>query len=214
MKNIEVALADDHVLFREGIRMIVGQMEAINLTVEASDGQELLEKLDGAPVDVVLLDLEMKKLGGLDTLVLIRERWPDVKVIILSMHAEPQIISHLMSKGASAYLMKDATKQELEKAIREVFEKGIYFNDRTSSSLLLGLRNRNQKIHPGTQLSAREQEVLQLICAELTTMEIAEKLFISERTVEGHRKNLCSKLNVKNTAGLVKKAIALGYIGV
>jgi DNA-binding NarL/FixJ family response regulator len=212
MKTIRVAIADDHSLFREGIRMILSEMPGILLCLEASDGNELLEALEHTPVDVVLLDLEMKKTNGMETLSTIRERYPELKVIILSMHTEPRMISHLMKLGANGYLIKDAQKNELEKAIREACEKGVHFNEYVSNSLLIGLRSKNEKPALSVQLSAREREVLSLICAEHTTQEIAEKLFISERTVEGHRKNLCSKLDVKNTAGLVKKAILLKYI--
>jgi DNA-binding NarL/FixJ family response regulator len=212
MKTIRVAIADDHSLFREGIRMILSEMPGILLCLEAGDGDELLDALERTPADVVLLDLEMKKTNGMEALSMIHERYPALKVIILSMHTEPRMISHLMKLGANGYLIKDAQKNELEKAIREVCEKGTYFNEYVSSSLLIGLRSKHEKPTLSVQLSAREREVLSLICAEHTTQEIAEKLFISERTVEGHRKNLCSKLDVKNTAGLVKKAILLKYI--
>lgn len=212
MKNINVGIADDHRLFREGIRMIVSEMQGIALCLEASDGEELLDQLVTASVDILLLDLEMKKINGLETLKKIRELYPDLKVVILSMYTEPRMISHLMKLGANGYLIKDTQKNELEKAIREVSHKGIYFNDYVSNSLLMGVKTKNDRSALSGQLSPRELEVLSLICAELTTQEIAEKLFISERTVEGHRKNLCTKLNVKNTAGLVKKAIMLKFI--
>lgn len=212
MNTIRVAIADDHSLFREGIRMILSEMPGILLCLEACDGNELLDALEHTPVDVVLLDLEMKKTNGMETLGMIHERYPELKVIILSMHSEPRMISHLMKLGANGYLIKDAQKNELEKAIREVCEKGMHFNEYVSNSLLIGLRSKNEKPALSVQLSPREREVLSLICAEHTTQEIAEKLFISERTVEGHRKNLCSKLDAKNTAGLVKKAILLKYI--
>lgn len=212
MKNINIGIADDHRLFREGIRMIVSEMPGIALCLEATDGEELLDQLATTSVDIVLLDLEMKKINGIETLKKIRGQYPDVKVIILSMHTEPGMINHLMKLGANGYLVKDTQKDELEKAIHEVSNKGTYFNEYVSSSLLMGLKNGNAKPTLTIQLSVREKEVLSLICAELTTQEIAEKLFISQRTVEGHRKNLCAKLDVKNTAGLVKKAIALKFI--
>ncbi len=123
MKNIKVAIADDHNLFREGIAMIISGMPDVTLCAEASDGAELLNKLEKTPVDVVLLDLEMKKMGGIETLQEIRARHPDVKVIILSMHTEPGMVAHLMRLGANGYLIKDTKKQELETAIREVWER-------------------------------------------------------------------------------------------
>jgi DNA-binding NarL/FixJ family response regulator len=130
------------------------------------------------------------------------------------MHTEPRMISYMMELGANGYLQKDARKEELEVAIRAVYEKGIYFNEQISNSLLTGLKSKGKKPTLLIELSTREKEVLALICQEHTTLEIGEKLFISERTVEGHRKNLCSKLRVRNTAGLVKKAMLLNLIDI
>lgn len=214
MKNINVAIADDHSLFREGIRMIISDMPGITLCLEASSGEDLLARLENASPDVILLDIEMKDLNGIETMKKLLEIKPAPKVIVLSMHTEPRMISYMMELGAHGYLQKDARKEELEIAIRTVFDKGAYFNERVSMSLLVGLKNKGQKPSLVVELTPREKEVLTLICQEFTTLEIGEKLFISERTVEGHRKNLCSKLAVRNTAGLVKKAMIMNLIDV
>jgi len=212
MKPIKLAIADDHALFREGIRMIIAELSGLTLCLEAASGEELLARLTDAAPDVLLLDIEMKNINGIEVLQKILNLTNRPKVIILSMHTEPRMISYMMELGASGYLQKDARKEELELAIRTVHEKGIYVNEQTASSLLAGLKTKGKKPALSVQLSAREKEVLTLICQEHTTQEIAEKLFISERTVEGHRKNLCSKLDVRNTAGLVKKAVTLNLI--
>jgi DNA-binding NarL/FixJ family response regulator len=212
MKDINVGIADDHSLFREGIRMIISDMPGITLSLEATSGEDLLAQLVHATPDVVLLDLEMKGMSGMDALKIIRDNYPNLKVIILSLHTEPRMISHLMKLGANGYLIKDARKNELETAIREAYEKGITFNEQMANSLLTDLRGKSKKPTLSVALSTREKEVLELICQEHTTNAIAEKLFISERTVEGHRKNICAKLDVKNSVGLVKKAIALNLI--
>lgn len=212
MKDINIAIADDHALFREGIRMILAESPGLALCLEAPSGEALLAQLTHTDPDILLLDIEMKNMNGIEVLrsVLNLARHP--KVIILSMHTEPRMISYMMEIGANAYLQKDVKKEELVLAIRTVHEKGTYFNEQVSTSLLAGLKTKSRKPPLSIHLSAREKEVLQLICQEHTTQEIGEKLFISERTVEGHRKNLCSKLDVRNTAGLVKKAILLHLV--
>jgi two-component system, NarL family, response regulator DegU len=210
MNNIKVAIADDHRLFREGIRALITAMKGIVLCLEAENGRDLLEQLRQHTADILLLDIEMKDMNGVDTLGSLKTMHPQLKVIILSMHTEARMISYMMERGANGYLQKDIKKEELETALRTTYEKGFYFNETVSNSLLEGLKTKNKKTTTLPQhitLTGREKEVLMLICQEHTTGEIAEKLFISERTVEGHRKNLCAKLEVKNTAGLVKKAL-------
>ncbi len=211
MSKIRVAIADDHNLFREGMRLLLSTMPGIELCLEATGGRDLLDQLDRLEVDVVLLDIEMKDMNGIEALKVLSER-PTTKVIVLSMHAEPRLISYMLEKGAKAYLQKDAQKEELEKVILAVHEKGIYFNEQMAQSLLQTVRSKSKRPTLGIDLSTREREVLTLICQEYTTAEIGEKLFISDRTVEGHRKNLCIKLGVKNVAGLVKKAISLNLV--
>ena len=213
MNTIKIAIADDHALFREGIRMILGELQGIELCLEAATGKALLAQLVETAPDVVLLDIEMNDINGIEVLQRVLDLSYQPKIIILSMHTEPRMVSYMMELGANGYLQKDARKEELELAIRTVYEKGTYFNEQTSSSLLAGLKTKGKKPALSVHLSAREKEVLTLICQEYTTQEIGEKLFISERTVEGHRKNLCAKLDVRNTAGLVRKAVSMNLIG-
>jgi two-component system, NarL family, response regulator DegU len=214
MKDINVGIADDHSLFREGISMIISRMSGITLCLEAISCEDLMAQMEKTPLDVVLLDIEMKHINGIETLKKLVTLKIRPKVIMLSMHTEPRIISYMMELGANGYLQKDIKRDELELAIRTVYEKGVYFNEPVANSLLTQVKNKGRKPTLSVELSAREKEVLALICQEHTTQEIGEKLFISERTVEGHRKNLCSKLGVKNTAGLVKKAIQLNLIDI
>jgi two-component system, NarL family, response regulator DegU len=212
MNSIRIGIADDHRLFREGIRMIMSGMKGMSIALEAASGKELIEQLKTVPVDVVLLDIEMKDMNGVETLKALSAMNPKPKVIILSMHTEARMMSYMMELGASGYLPKDVKPEELEEAIRTAHEKGVYLNEAVSMSLLSGLKN-SHKYLPAIELSPREKEILELICLEFTAKEIGEKLFISERTVEGHRKNLCTKLEAKNTAGLVKKALQLNLVG-
>lgn len=211
---INVGIADDHSLFREGIRMIIDSMEGVQLLLEAESGKDLLGQLKDITVDVILLDIEMKDMSGIETLKTLSIQNPKPKIIVLSMHTEPRMISYMMEQDANGYLPKDVKRDELELAIRTVYEKGVYLNEMVSKSLLAGLKNRSKKSLPSMELSPREKEILELICQEYTMQEIGEKLFISERTVEGHRKNICVKLDVKNTAGLVRKAVLLNLIDI
>lgn len=213
MSSIKLGITDDHSLFREGIRMIVSGMPGIELCLEAENGKDLLEQLKTTEVDIVLMDIEMKDMNGIETLKKISTLENKPSIIVLSMHNEPRMISYMMEQGACGYLPKDVKRDELETAIRTVYETGVYLNEMVSKSLLSGLQNKhNKQPLPAQELSPREKEVLSLICQEYTAQEIGEKLFISERTVEGHRRNLCMKLDVKNTAGLVKKALLLNLV--
>ncbi len=207
---IQLGLVDDHNLFREGIKSLLDKISDVNLVLEAVNGKDLFTKLKNDVPDVILLDLEMEEMNGVDATLKLQEEYPEVKILILTMHKEERMISYLMEIGANGYLLKDTTREELEEAIKTVYKKGFYFNEFVSQALLKGLKNKSGKpltIGKDYHLTAREIEVLELIAKEYTTAEMAEKLFLSVRTIEGHRKNLISKLGVKNTAGLLIKAI-------
>ena len=211
MSTIRIAVVDDHSLFRKGMISILQQVSDFEVVMEATNGLEFLHKLPQTPVDVVLMDLQMPQLDGTKTTEIIRERFPNTKVIILSMHDEDKYILHLMEIGANGYLLKDNDPEEVEKAIRKVIETDIYFSDFVSKVMLRKMTRKNQQenkiFNYKTDLSDREKEVLVQICEGLTTMEIGDKLSLSPRTVEGHRLRMIEKLGVKNTAGLVAFAI-------
>ena len=214
---IKLALVDDHNLFRQGIKLLIQSMPDVELVIEASNGKEFIDALGEVTPDVLLLDLDMPVMNGIDTAKEIRKRGLDIGIIILTMYDDEQMIAHLMELGANGYLLKDTDEEELNKAIRSVNETQFYFNDFVSKALLTGVRNKRKaepKIGTQIELTRRESEVLQLICEELTTQEMADKLFLSPRTVEGHRQNLIEKLGVKNTAGLIIRAIKLGFVSV
>lgn len=217
MKTIQLGLIDDHNLFREGIKSLLDKIPEVTLVLEAVNGKDMFTKLKNVVPDVVLLDLEMEEMNGVDATKQLQEEYPDVKILILTMHKEERMISYLMEIGANGYLLKDTTREELEDAIKTVYKKGFYFNRYVSEALLRGLKNKTNKpvkIGKDYHLTAREIEVLELIAQEYTTAEMAEKLFLSSRTIEGHRKNLVSKLGVKNTAGLIIKAVKENLIRV
>lgn len=211
MSNIRIAVVDDHSLFRKGMISILQQVSDFEVVMEATNGLEFLHKLQNIPVDVVLMDLQMPQLDGTKATEIIREKFPNVKVIILSMHDEDKYILHLMEIGANGYLLKDNDPEEVEKAIRKVIETDIYFSDFVSKVMLRKMTRKNQQeskiFNYKTDLSDREKEVLVHICEGLTTIEIGDILSLSPRTVEGHRLRMMEKLGVKNTAGLVAFAI-------
>lgn len=214
---IKVAIADDHKLFREGLRFLMDQVEDLEVVLEASNGRELLDSIGNHEPDVLLLDLDMPEVDGLEVLKQLRPKMPDLGVIILTMHSDSKMVAYLMELGANSYLLKDTSPEEFRKAIYSVMEEGFYFNKMVSQAMLTGLKGQSKKkptLAHNEALTSRELEVLELICQEFTAKEIADKLFISHRTVEGHRKNLIEKLGVKNTAGLIVKAIKEGIIEV
>jgi len=216
-----IAIADDHALFRKGMRNLLEEINGIEVIIEAGNGQELLDQLEHTPVELILLDLSMPVLDGMATLPKLREHYPDIKVLVLSMYDQENFVAHLMKEGASGYLVKDADFEEVERAIKSTLEKGYYFSEQVSEVLLDALKNKqktipslnNQARTPvADDLTPREKEVLRLICDELTTSEIAEKIFLSPRTIEGYRNRLLDKTGAKNTAGLVVYAAKQGWL--
>lgn len=208
---INIALVDDHLLFREGIKAIFQEENDMEITLEASDGLEFLEVLRNAVVkpDVLLLDIRMPNLDGYETAKIVLEKYPEMKIIILTMHEEERHIIRMIELGVNGYLMKNASRDEVINCIESVLEYDYYFNNKITNimrkvMMYKGKGTPNNIIY---DLTEREIEVLELICKEYTAKEIGEKLFISFRTVEGHRKKLLSKLNVRNTAGLVVLAL-------
>lgn len=214
--NIRVALVDDHTLFRRGMHSLLHGSDGIEVLFEAGNGLELFELITqvGLP-DLVLLDISMPGMDGIEALAKLRSEFPTVKVIMLSMNQDDAMILHLMELGANGYLLKEADPDEVEMAIHSVLERGFYFNERVSRALLSKLvkGEKFQPVFSGmVQLSDREVEVLDLVCHGLTNPEIGERLFISPRTVEGHRKNIMEKMGVRNSAGMVVYAIKKGWV--
>lgn len=209
-QQINIAIADDHQLFREGIATIINFYPNLHVIYDVGNGEELLQKMTQELPDVVLLDLKMPKVDGMEAAERIKDLYPQVKIIVLTMHHQEDFIIHMLKIGVNAYLLKNTSSQEVKKAIESVYAKDYYFDENISQVMLKGLRKKHvikPKLEANTRLTPREGEVLELICREYTTSEIAEKLFVSTRTVETHRKHLLEKLGAKNTAGLVIKAI-------
>lgn len=212
MKSIKVAIADDQALFRKGIQLLLGSYPNMDLIISAKNGKELLAEIANTPPEVVLLDLNMPEMDGLEATEKIKTLYPSIKIILLSTYDEEQLIHHMMKMGANGYLLKNEEPHILKEAIEAVVEKDFYFNDYVSKALLHGLQKKPRNVKPWKgsleqQLSKREQEVLELICQEYTSHEVAEQLFLSRRTVENHRKSLLHKTGARNTAGLILFAV-------
>jgi DNA-binding NarL/FixJ family response regulator len=210
MEKIKVLIADDHKIVRVGLRGILEREEDITVIGEAEDGGQVLEILKENITDVILMDIDMGRTSGVVTTQKVKETYPDVHVLVLTMHEEKDHIISMLEAGASGYLLKNAGREELLAAVHTVVKGDSYFSNQVSATLLQAITNikrKSPRSNNNTPLTDREIEVLQLIAQEYSNGEIAEKLFISIRTVDTHRRNILEKLQLKNTAGLVKYAI-------
>lgn len=215
--KISIGLVEDQFLFRQGMKAILAAWNNLEVVFESPDGYSVVEKLKHAPSlpDVMLVDFSLppnpqdkKEFTGRDVVVALRASYPDIKTIILSVHEDENFIADAIEHGAHGYLVKDSDPGEVFDAIQAAYTKGSYINERALKALQKNLnRKTKSKPAPDARLTRREEEVLELICKQLTAEQIAEKLFISVKTVNGHRMNLLEKTGAKNTAGLVIYAI-------
>lgn len=215
MEKIKVLLADDHKIFREGLRSILEKEKDMEVLDEASNGTEVIEKIAKLAVDVLVLDIDIGTPNGIEITEAVSNSHPDVKILILSMMGLHDFVIQALEKGAIGFLLKNTGKDEVLTAIRSVAKGDSYFSREVSAILIEQLNNPvlARKKNSDIPISPREIEVLKLIAQEYSNSEIAEKLYISIRTVDTHRRNLLEKLGVKNTAGLVKFAIQKGLTG-
>ncbi len=213
MDKINIALADDELLFLQGLKAILGNEEHINILFDAKDGEELIQQLRDAKTlpEIVVTDLKMPNLNGVEVTKIIHKEFPKIKVIALTSYFSKPFILNMISIGAVAYLAKNSTPALMIKTIEEVYEKGFYYDGKVMQYVHESITNPKDKKIKSTfdtnYFTKREIEVLELICKQYTTVDIGEKLFISPRTVEGHRNNLLLKTESKNVAGLVIYAL-------
>lgn len=201
MYKIKVLVVDDHPMVLEGMRSMLSQISFVELTGVAADAFEALEKVKQDPPQIVLTDINMPEVSGIELTEKIKKEFPAVKVVAMSTFRERSYISQMIKNGASGYLIKSASREEIEEALLSVHEGKLYMNlDISMAGIDI------QDITNAPVLSRREAEVLQLISDGLTNPQIAEKLFISLHTVDSHRKNLLTKFGVNNTASLIKMA--------
>jgi DNA-binding NarL/FixJ family response regulator len=207
MDVIRVVLADDHTLFRNGLKMLLSGYSDIQVVGEASDGEMLLNLLSRTATDVVLLDIEMPIINGFEATGYIKEHYPGVNIISLSMYGEEEYYYRMIEAGARGFLLKSSEINEVITAIHKVCKGSTYFSSEILYNVVKNINTTGKVDNSKLHLSDREKEVLELICKGMSNQEIADSLFISKRTVEKHRASLLSKTNTKNTAQLVMYAI-------
>lgn len=211
---IKIIIADDHQMFIDGIKSLLKLDKKMTIVGEANNGQEVLEILLKTKTDIILMDVNMLVMDGIEATKQVRQKYPDVKILMLTMFNTRDYIEKVLRAGAHGYILKNTGKEELHEAIETVMRGESYFSKEVTERIMEGLQKKKvaENNPMMVELTEREKDVLKLIAEELTTQEIADKLFISHHTVETHRKNLISKLNVRNTAGLVKYAVHQGLV--
>ena len=215
MNKIRVAIADDYKIFRDGIKVGLSADKNLAVVLEADNGEDLIKGLENAKPDVIIMDLKMPIMDGMDATKEVRKRFDKIKVLVVTMYDDDKFIIHLMEMGANGYLLKNAESEEIRKSIYAVYENGYYFNDLVNKALLKKLvlkRNFKPSFNQNIEFTERELEVLKLICEEKTATEIGKEIFLSPRSIEGIRLKLIEKVGVRNTAGLVMFALKNGIV--
>jgi len=219
MDQIKIFVADDHQLFIEGIKALTRDNQEVKLIGEAENGEDLLAQLKTNQPDVILMDINMPKINGIEATKKIRQLYPEIKILALTMFDDTLYVSEMIKAGASGYLLKNAGKSELITAITTVYKGERYVSSEVSLKMIDKMNNNDQssaenKMPPvrKSEVTKKELEILKLIAQELTNAEIASKLNNSPMTIITHRKNLLRKLGVKNTAGLIKYAMENGML--
>ena len=218
IERIKVLLADDHQLILDGINLLLKDAPDIDIVDEANHGDEVLDVLNRRKIDVILMDINMPVKDGITTTREVKQLFPDVKVLALTMVKEGPIISKMLDAGASGYILKNTSKDELISAIRKVANGNKYFSSDVSEEMMNNFAATKEKMKAANatiqkdHLTAREIEIIKLIVEGYSNAEIAEKLIRSPRTVDTHRTNIMKKINVHNIAGLIKYAMANGLV--
>lgn len=207
METIRVILVDDHNLFRNGLKLLLSGYNNINIVAEASNGAELLSVIEQISTDVILIDIDMPVMNGIEASRAVLEKKPGLKIISLSMYGEEEYYYRMIDAGVKGFILKNSDINEVIKAIETVMKGGTYFSSEVLYNVVKNIKTVSKMSGNQTFISEREKEVLEQICKGLSNQEIADVLFISKRTVEKHRAKLLSKTNTKNTAQLVMYAI-------
>lgn len=213
MNSIRVLLADDHSLFRAGVHALLSNIEGVEVVGEADSGRKALDMVRARTPDVVLMDIAMPEMNGLETTTRVTKEFPGVRVIMLSMHAGEEYVMQALRAGASGYLLKDAATSELELAVRAVARGETYLTPTISKRVIDDYLMRTTGSQgPVDQLTKRQREILQLIAKGYTSKEMAQMLTLSPKTIETHRTQLMKQLDIHDVAGLVRYAIRVGLV--
>jgi len=214
-EQIRVAIADDHILFRAGVKTALSMHRDIRIVAEADNGMQLLNLLKHVNPDVILLDIQMPIMDGMTTLPEIKRLYPEIKVVMLTMHNDHSMISRLLELGANGYLTKNSDSEVIYEAVKTVFEKEYYINHLTNKALIDVLRGKTARpvaTPEEAKLNEKEITILRMMCEEKSTKEIADLVDLSPRTVEAIRDRLKVKTGAKSVAGLVMYAVKAGII--
>ncbi len=215
---VKVALADDHILLRNGLAGLINGFDGYTVLVEANNGQDLINTLDTENLpELVLLDINMPVKDGFETALWLKQNHPNIKVLALSMYDNEPSIIKMLRNGAKGYLLKDTAPKEFKTALDAVMSKGFYYSEMVTGKLIHAVNNMDepqQQKNSFSKLNEKETEFLKLACTEMTYKEIADKMFLSPRTIDGYRDALFEKLNVKTRVGLVMYAIKTGLVQV
>ena len=206
---IKVAIADDHKIFRDGIRMALSGKEFLKIIWEAEDGKDLMHKIKIKMPSVLLMDIRMPEMDGINAISLLRKEYEDVKIIVLTMYDDQEMITKMMEMGANAYLTKTTDPEEIYQAILTCMNDDFYFNDLVNKAVLLKLQHKKtvRQFYPNpVKFSEKELRILKLIADDKTTEEISKEVFLSPRTIETIRQNMKQKVGAKTIAGLVMYA--------
>ncbi len=206
-KKIRILIVDDHEIFRNGLKMVLGKLKYLELCGEATNGIEFINFLDNDTADIVLLDIEMPELNGIEAAKIALTKQPGLKIIALTMFGDDEYIQSMIDVGAKGFLIKNINKETLEKAIQTVHNGGNYYSEELFEFFTKQIIKEKSSAKDVLVLTRREKEILQLLCEGLNNKEIADALFISERTVLGHKTNLMTKTNSKNSISLMAYAI-------
>jgi DNA-binding NarL/FixJ family response regulator len=206
-EKIQVMIVDDHEIFRNGLKMVLGKLKYVELVGEAVNGKEFIDLLSEVTPDIVLLDIDMPGLNGIDATKIALKRNSGLRIIALTMFGEDDYIQSMLDAGAKGFLIKNINKDTLEKAIQTVYNGGNYYSEELFEFFTKQFAKEKEPAHNMIEFTRREKEILQLLCEGLSNKEIADALFVSERTVLGHKTNLLAKTNTKNSLSLMAYAI-------
>lgn len=211
-EKIRILIADDHQLFIDGVKLILKKQQDVEVVAEAADGKSLLQQLRETPVDLVITDLSMPGMKGIDLVRSIKQQFPQVKLLVVTMHNEQEIISEILQAEAEGYILKNSGKTEMLEAVTNLVNGKTHYDREVLSLLIQKIKKEKQPVVKAKPLTERELQILQLIVKEFTSKEIAEQLGISKQTVDTHRMHIMEKTSAQTLVGLIKYALSSGVL--
>lgn len=211
--EVKIVIADDHQMFIDGVKSLLKKEKKFNFVYEALNAEDALSFISKNKIDLLITDISMPGMSGTELTKKIKQHFPTIKVLVLTMYNDSAIINDILQSEAEGYILKNTGKQELLAAISKIMDNGTFYSNEVISQLLKDNKKKNNFPPIKEALTVRELEILKLVCEELTTADIAEKLFISPRTVDTHRKNILEKTQSKTIIGLIKYAFESNIIG-